>query len=115
MAFNRRVLFNDLPPKRILHRKRGVTGVLPTPEVAIESLDLRMALSYFGEIGNASSWSRFDAYHRNALLRLQDAGAKIALIASNTPHYRLEAITTVSICRSSVSLTRLRTSASVWV
>ena len=76
------------------HRRQGVTGVLPTPEMAIESLDLRTALSYLGEIGNAPSWSRFDAYHRDALLRLQHAGAKIALLASNTPHYRLEAITT---------------------
>lgn len=76
------------------HRRQGVTGVLPTPEMAIESLDLRTALSYLGEIGNAPSWSRFDAYHRDALLRLRNAGAKIALLASNTPHYRLEAITT---------------------
>ncbi len=76
------------------HRRQGVTGVLPTPEMAIESLDLRTALSYLGEIGNAPSWSRFDAYHRDALLRLRNAGAKIALLASNTPHYRLKAITT---------------------
>jgi len=37
------------------HRRQGVTGVLPTPEMAIESLDLRTALSYLGEIGNAPS------------------------------------------------------------
>jgi len=31
------------------HRRQGVTGVIPTPEMAIESLDLRTALSYLGE------------------------------------------------------------------
>lgn len=61
-------------------------------EMCIESLDLNTALSFLGHEGDESSWCRFDAYHRDALLRLQQAGAECAAIASNTPHARFESI-----------------------
>jgi aspartate racemase len=62
------------------------------PEIAIESLDLRKAISYLGEDNKEESWSRFDEYHRKALKRLEASGAEVALIASNTPHHRFIAI-----------------------
>lgn len=64
-----------------------------TPEIGIESLDLNQAVSYLGIDGDEESWSQFDEYHRVALQRLEASGAAFALMASNTPHHRLEAIT----------------------
>jgi len=63
-----------------------------TPEISIESLDLGKAVSYIGNDAHEESWSQFDEYHRAALKRLEASGAAFALIASNTPHHRLEAI-----------------------
>jgi aspartate racemase len=63
-----------------------------TPEISIESLDLNKAVSYLGIDGNEESWSQFDEYHRAALKRLEASGAAFAIMASNTPHHRLEAI-----------------------
>jgi aspartate racemase len=62
------------------------------PEICIESLDLRTALSYLGSDDDDKSWSRFDKYHRNALRRLEVNGVDFALIASNTPHHRFAPI-----------------------
>lgn len=70
----------------------GRPGAPLTPEIAIESLDLNRAVALLGG-DDDESWAGFDAYHRAALLRLEAAGAELALIASNTPHHRLEAIT----------------------
>ncbi len=64
-----------------------------TPEMSIESLDLRTAVSYLGNDIVEESWIRFDEYHRVALQRLEASGAEFALIASNTPHHRLASIT----------------------
>jgi aspartate racemase len=66
-------------------------GPRSTPEMCIESLDLAKAVSYIGVDGDEASWSRFDEYHRSALRRLEN-GAGVALIASNTPHHRFDAI-----------------------
>ncbi len=60
--------------------------------MTIESLDLNKAVSYLGVEGEEESWRQFDEYHRAALLRLEAAGADVAIIASNTPHHRLPAI-----------------------
>jgi aspartate racemase len=62
------------------------------PEMSIESLDMRKAISYLGCAGNESSWARFDEYHRTALLRLAASGVDFALLASNTPHHRFDTI-----------------------
>ncbi len=61
-------------------------------ELSIESLDLGTALSLIGG-DDDESWSRFDRYHREAVLRLQMSGARIAALASNTPHHRFGPIT----------------------
>jgi len=61
--------------------------------MSIESLDLNRAFSYIGTIGDEESWEKFDAYHRDALRRLEASGADFAIIASNTPHHRFGAIT----------------------
>jgi aspartate racemase len=67
----------------------GRPDIRPTiPEICIESLDLSTALSYLGTDDDDQSWSRFDNYHRDALLRLEVSGVDFALIASNTPHHR---------------------------
>lgn len=63
-----------------------------TPEMCIESLDLRHAVSLIGTDGDEASWEHFDAYHRLALIRLEASGARIALMASNTPHHRFASI-----------------------
>ncbi len=75
------------------HRARDPNAVARMPELSIESLDLATAVSYLGSDGDEESWSRFDDYHRAALIRLEGSGADFALIASNTPHHRFEAIT----------------------
>jgi aspartate racemase len=63
-----------------------------TPEISIESLDLNKAVAYIGVDGDEESWTRFDEYHRTALLRLEASGADFALIASNSPHHRFATI-----------------------
>jgi aspartate racemase len=70
----------------------GQQGELRPLEMTIESLSLETALSYIGKDGDESSWMEFDRYHREALRRLQQSGAKCAAIASNTPHDRFESI-----------------------
>jgi aspartate racemase len=76
-----------------LHFDDNLTAIPATPEICIESLDLSKAASYIGVDEIEESWARFDEYHRSALKRLAASGADFALIASNTPHHRFEAIT----------------------
>lgn len=77
-----------------LHRARRLPGPPSIPEIALESLDLGKALEWLGSEDDEPSWTRFDGYHRTALLRLEASGAELALIASNTPHHRWETIVT---------------------
>jgi aspartate racemase len=63
------------------------------PEISIESLDHGKVLSYLGSDNDENSWRQFDDYHRAALQRLEASGADFAVLASNSPHHRLEAIT----------------------
>jgi aspartate racemase len=65
-----------------------------TPEMCIESLDLRRAVSLIGTDGDESSWRQFDDYHRTGLQRLRASGADFGMMASNTPHHRYSAIVT---------------------
>lgn len=71
----------------------GPTGAPQMPEFSIESLNIARSQGLRGVEGDEASWAGFDAYFRAALLRLQASGADFALIASNTPHNRFEAIT----------------------
>ncbi|MFI4969441.1 MAG: aspartate/glutamate racemase family protein [Lysobacterales bacterium] len=75
-----------------LHASRNLPGAATMPEMSIESLDLRKAIAYLGVDGDEASWSRFDEYHRDALLRLEASGAEFAVIASSSPHHRFAAI-----------------------
>lgn len=74
------------------HLAANLDGVPSIPEISIESLDLAKAVAYLGSDGDEDSWTRFDDYHRRALGRLEASGAEFAIIASNTPHHRLDAI-----------------------
>jgi aspartate racemase len=74
------------------HKDHNLPGMPSTPEMTIESLDINKAVSYLGIDGDEASWLRFDEYHRSALERLEAGGADFAIIASNTPHHRFEAI-----------------------
>jgi aspartate racemase len=65
-----------------------------TPEMCIESLDLRRAISLIGTDGDESSWRQFDDYHRTGLQRLEASRADFAIMASNTPHHRYSAVVT---------------------
>ena len=78
--------------RRSERRCLDTLGVPSTPEISIESLDLVKAVSCLGSDDDEESWSQFDHYHRAALQRLEASGADFALIASNTPHHRFEAI-----------------------
>jgi len=74
------------------HLARDRPGPPSTPEMTIESLDLNKAVAHLGVDGDEESWSQFDEYHRAALKRLEASGADFAIIASNTPHHRLDSI-----------------------
>jgi aspartate racemase len=74
------------------HLAANRPGPPATPEMSIESLDLNRAASFLGIAEDEVSWSRFDDYHRCALLRLQTSGAGLALLASNTAHHRFDSI-----------------------
>ena len=63
------------------------------PEMSIESVNLNESFQRQGVGGDEASWSRFDAYFHAALKRLEASGVDFAIIASNTPHNRYEAIT----------------------
>jgi aspartate racemase len=75
------------------HLAAGLGGVPAVPEIVIESLDLRRAVAAIGSDPDEESWREFDAYHAEALGRLEGSGADFALIASNSPHHRFSAIT----------------------
>ena len=74
------------------HLARNPHDVPTMPEISIESLDFAKAISYLGSDDDEQSWSQFDDYHRCALKRLETNEADFALMASNTPHHRFEAI-----------------------
>ncbi|MCV2350550.1 GNAT family N-acetyltransferase [Paucibacter sp. Y2R2-4] len=77
---------------QLRHRELVRSGTPEMPEFAIESVNIAESHGRRGVAGDEASWARFDAYFHAALLRLQASGADFALIASNTPHKRLEAI-----------------------
>ena len=76
-----------------IEKRNGRDSPCHGREIMIDSLDLGHALALRGRPGDSTSWAEFDAYHKTALMRLEDAGVSCALIASNTAHERFEAIT----------------------
>ena len=76
------------------HQEQRLPGGPPAvPEMVIESLNINKSFSLRGRPGDDKSWHKFDAYFRKALQSLQNSGAEFAIIASNTPHNRFDAIT----------------------
>ena len=75
------------------HLERGFEGPAPVPEISIESVNINKSFHLRGAPGDEASWRGFDAYFHDALRRVECAGADFAIIASNTPHNRFEAIT----------------------
>jgi aspartate racemase len=74
------------------HAAANLVGPPSVPEMAIESLNHRRAVLMLGKDPDESSWAEFDAYHADALKRLENSGADFALIASNTAHHRFSSI-----------------------
>ncbi len=72
-------------------RAMGHDAPLPTPPITIEHLNMAETRAARGA-SDDTGWERFDAILRDAFLRLQAAGCQIGIMASNTPHARLEAI-----------------------
>jgi aspartate racemase len=68
-------------------------GSPPMPEMSIESVNMNHSFGLRGVADDEGSWSRYDAYFNAALKRLEVSGANFAIIASNTPHNRYDAIT----------------------
>ncbi|WP_406647911.1 aspartate/glutamate racemase family protein [Aliisedimentitalea scapharcae] len=71
----------------------GHTAPVPIPPMTIESVVQAQTRALRGSLGDELSWAAFDTVFRTALLTLQGAGCDFAIIASNTPHARLHAIT----------------------
>jgi len=75
------------------YKAKGVPAPYPTPHIIIESLNINETRKLRGREGDEDSWERYDRAFREAFLRLRNAGADIGVIASNTPHTRLNGIT----------------------
>ncbi len=75
------------------HATRAVSGPSPMPEMSIESVNINYSYQRRGRFGDEASWREYDAYFHAALQRLEANGVDFAIIASNTPHNRYEAIT----------------------
>ena len=65
---------------------------LPSPPMIIESLNISETRAARGEDNNEASWATYDNIFKDAFVRLKKAGADFGMIASNTPHMRLESI-----------------------
>lgn len=74
-------------------KAKGATPPYPTPQIAIESLNMNETRKLRGREGDEASWARFDTVFRETFIRLKEAGADFGMIASNTPHMRLKGIT----------------------
>jgi aspartate racemase len=74
------------------HSKMSITGPSPMPEMCIESLNINYSFSHRGQSIEDNSWDEYDTYFNSALKRLEKNGVDFAIIASNTPHNRYDAI-----------------------
>jgi len=75
------------------HADSNLPGPCPMPEMCIESVNINYSYNRRGRYGEEDSWRAYDAYFNAALKRLEANGADFAIIASNTPHIRYDAIT----------------------
>ncbi len=75
------------------HAAFEAPGPSPMPEMCIESVNINYSYNRRGRLGDEDSWMEYDAYFHSALQRLEANGVDFAIIASNTPHNRYDAIT----------------------
>lgn len=75
------------------HADSNLPVPCPMPEMCIESVNINYSYNRRGRYGDEDSWRAYDAYFNAALKRLEANGADFAIIASNTPHIRYDAIT----------------------
>jgi aspartate racemase len=75
-------------------RERGLAPPYPGPHILIESLDMGRMRALRGTDADDASWHRYESVFRESFRRLEHAGAEVGIIASNTPHMRLEGIKT---------------------
>jgi aspartate racemase len=73
-------------------RDRGAAPPYPTPHLLIESLNMARVRELRGTEGERASWGSYESVFRESFERLRRAGAELGIIASNTPHMRLEGI-----------------------
>ena len=59
---------------------------------SIESLNMARVRELRGREGDRGSWRSYETVFRESFERLRDAGAELGIIASNTPHMRLDGI-----------------------
>ncbi len=70
----------------------GHGSPLPIPPMTIESVVQAHTRELRGVQGDEESWAGFDHVFREALLTLEKSNCDFAIVASNTPHARLDAI-----------------------
>ena len=73
-------------------KSRGHGAPYPSPPIVLESVNMAYTRSLRGQPGDEQSWSDFDEIFRTTFRRLKAAGAEFGVIASNTPHMRIDAI-----------------------
>lgn len=73
-------------------KAKGATPPYPTPHILIESLNIDEMRHLRGREGDEASWEKYENVFRETFLRLRAAGADFGVIASNTPHMRLNGI-----------------------
>lgn len=78
---------------QLYHLDKEFSGPAPTPEIAIESLNMNFTINNRGS-SEPGSWNTWDSYFNSAIQKLERNGAEIISIASVTPHSRLNEIST---------------------
>src|SRR5688572_30350374 len=73
-------------------RDRGAAVPYPTPHLLIDSLNMARVRELRGTEGDHESWRSYESVFRESFERLRRGGAELGIIASNTPHMRLEGI-----------------------
>lgn len=76
---------------QLFHKGKDFSGPIPMPEISIESLNMNFTVNNRGS-SEPSSWAAWDDYFKAAVKRLEKSGAELIVIASVTPHARLEEI-----------------------
>lgn len=75
----------------LYHSNQQFAGPTPMPEMVIESLNMNFTVNKRGT-SEDGSWSTWDAYFNQAIKRLVASGAELIIMASVTPHARLQQI-----------------------